>query len=93
MTKPKVRKKYFGPESKAYKGFEGHNVIITFSLDAPEDSLRCRILWVDQYTIGIRENDSGRERMLYKDHIFTIELDTGAWLPAVRKSRSDILPV
>lgn len=75
-TKAKGRRRYLGPESNAYKSYEGLAVRITFTLDAPEDSMVCRLLWVDQYTVGVKQIPSGRERMLYKQHIFTIELET-----------------
>lgn len=62
-----------GPESAFYDGLKGQDVCIHSDPWNCVDPIRATLLWVDRYSIGVRDRN-GRERMIYKQTIGCIEL-------------------
>lgn len=67
---PKKRKKYLGPESDFYDELKGQ--IVKVGVDDGSD-LVARLVWVDRYTIGLKDLVTGKRSMWYKHSIQVIE--------------------
>lgn len=71
------RKKYLGPESDFFDNLKGRIVKIEFNTVPARKGLLARLDWVDRYTVGVRDPQTGRRIMLYKQSIHTLERSDG----------------